>query len=511
MKKYYNLKYLLPSIVLVMATLLLISCKKSLVEAPISDAKFLAAKAWYQTKYPKTTKNSSQLTTLSQQSDKTPFSSLVGPDWDHSASYSRLGKDVIEAPLDPSSQYSFSLKGVNKAYSKTSLLVLSHNNKYWAYVMLIAADSTYINGDQTKLSHNTYRHIDNDFSGSVIYFSPEGKLISHFLYKDGKLLPPGSNLSQSGANQQTQSLKTNALIAVFSITCVDTWKDMYVGGVYQGTDLESEECYLDGVSVIDTGDGDGIDGTDGGQPQCPPGVMAFKHQVVNGEHAPPTTDPGPGDGGTPDPTTTYNTSNSCIVPVQDAPVTIVNNVKDPCLHGMVDDAISKDITFDIKQSMNSIFGTNADFNIIYEDGPLGQSSEDGLTDPLAIDGPKRPDNSFISITSLSLQITLNSTTLTGASKEYIAATIIHESLHAYFFAQNISFQHDVMYQQYIPWFMSTLQTLYPGMSDFDAKSLALGGLDYGTGMLESTDAALVNSYRLDNDSYKSGHSGTPCH
>jgi hypothetical protein len=210
--KRVRLKYVLPIFAAAVATLLLInSCKKNVTDPTITDTKVLQAKAWYESTYSVTSKsNNAPLATLSTsgQSAITNFSQRVSPDWQHSASYNRLNKDVVEMPIDPSSNYNFSLKNTNKAYSRTSFLILKSGNTYNAFVMLVVADSAYVNNDLSKLTHNTYRKHDADFSGTLIYFTPDGKLVSRYSYKNGKIVA-NSNSAQTTNTQQVQSLKTN--------------------------------------------------------------------------------------------------------------------------------------------------------------------------------------------------------------------------------------------------------------------------------------------------------------
>jgi hypothetical protein len=54
--------------------------------------------------------------------------------------------------------------------------------------MTIMADSDYLNNDLTKLARNTYRKRDADFSGMVLYFTPDGKLVNGWRYRNGQLV-----------------------------------------------------------------------------------------------------------------------------------------------------------------------------------------------------------------------------------------------------------------------------------------------------------------------------------
>lgn len=113
--------------------------------------------------------------------------------------------------------------------------------------------------------------------------------------------------------------------------------------------------------------------------------------------------------------------------------------------------------------------------------------------------------------NMSLLVTLNNAALKNASEEFVTETILHEALHAYFKSLNTSFDHTVMINQYIPWFKSSMQAIYPNMSDADLTALAYGGLLDDSGMFTSTEQGMINAYTMINRSYQTSQSGTPCH
>jgi len=179
--------------------------------------------------------------------------------------------------------------------------------------------------------------------------------------------------------------------------------------------------------------------------------------------------------------------------------TITNNIVDKCLNSMVADIIKKDIKFNVNETLNSIFNTNKDFNLNFKDMPLS-SNTDGVTD--LISGNTQ-------LGALNIEITLNSSTLPNASKEYIAATILHESLHAYFRYNNAILDHQVMSTNYIGWFEKSMKNMFPNLSDYDNESLAWGGL-YTTFEWSQKDSSSKNFALQINKSYKDGTSGVKC-
>ncbi|MEO6524193.1 MAG: hypothetical protein ABIN91_21080 [Mucilaginibacter sp.] len=205
------------------------SCRKDISETlDVTNPEIQQAKTWYESTYPQNSTSivKSPITTLSTgvHSTNGDMSQLIKPDWIHNATYNKLSKDVIEMPLDPSGKFSFSikntLKSYNKAYTRTSFLILKSGGKYQAYVMMIVADSTYVNNDLSKLSHNTYRKIDTDFSGIVMYFTPKGKFIRSYGYKNGYIIP-FTDKKPSTTTQTTQGIKTFADQDPYTTVCQD--------------------------------------------------------------------------------------------------------------------------------------------------------------------------------------------------------------------------------------------------------------------------------------------------
>lgn len=97
---------------------------------------------------------------------------------------------------------------------------------------------------------------------------------------------------------------------------------------------------------------------------------------------------------------------------------IRNKVEDPCLKGMVNDILLGSVENDISLLVKSVYGQNGNVNLEIFDSANLSNMDDATT-------------SITLPPSLDAKITLNKTVLSNASKEYIAATILHEALHAY--------------------------------------------------------------------------------
>lgn len=96
-----------------------------------------------------------------------------------------------------------------KSYSRSSIILRKSKNGYSAYLMTILADSTYLNGDLTKLNKNTYLKKDEHFSGLVFFHTLNGKFNNGWRYNDGKITGTISqNQGTAGSNKIVQGIKT---------------------------------------------------------------------------------------------------------------------------------------------------------------------------------------------------------------------------------------------------------------------------------------------------------------
>ncbi len=115
----------------------------------------------------------------------------------------------------------------------------------------------------------------------------------------------------------------------------------------------------------------------------------------------------------------------------------------------------------------------------------------------------------------SIIIKLNECGISNASQEYVAATLFHELLHAFFTAQGKMTelqQHESIATAYADALRSTLKDYFPGLSDNEALALAWGGLEGTTAWQNKVqgDPALVNTYKTLSNNHRWGNSGTNC-
>ncbi|NHA02228.1 hypothetical protein G7092_00395 [Mucilaginibacter sp. HC2] len=220
-----------------LAAIIINSCKKDShtdQQNTVSDPVIAQAKSWYETTYPAGNgKLGTQSTTTSFD-----FSQTIKPDWQHTDTYTKLAKDVIEMPIDPAQSVNSVLTDPtnhksfnNKANSRSSFLLLKDSTGYKAYIMILIGDPAY---DASKLARNTYRKHDTDFSGLVLYFTPQGKYLNGYKYLNGRLINP--SVTQNDQNR----LKVNTTSPV--IECTDFYVDTYVNDQLVGSHYAYTSC-----------------------------------------------------------------------------------------------------------------------------------------------------------------------------------------------------------------------------------------------------------------------------
>ncbi|QEM06828.1 hypothetical protein DIU31_026210 [Mucilaginibacter rubeus] len=418
------------------------SCKKdrhgdSTVQ--ISDPTIVQAKAWYENAFPANSKMGVQSI-----QDSADISQLIRPVWQNGSTYLRAGQRVLEIPIDPSVQYHAELKNMNSGkateqfQSHSSFLLLKNGESYDAYVMTVIADPAYLKNDLSKLDRNRYNKRDSDFSGTVLYSTPKGKFISGWFYKNGRILKAMSTtsgpLSQKGS-QVVQSVQTNKL----QQDCTDWYQISEVNGEVVDVKYLGATCdWVDGGGDGGAPSGSTGSGSGGGSnpPSQPcPGTNATKLQVQS------TGDrlildknvqqpPGDGDGTFPPPTYPPDPPASpCVVPPPPVLFTVRTDSLAkyfPCATKLIIDQLA---SIGVYTNLVSPFIKSQRPDLVWQnanlDWAVSKPNSTGLTYKL---GQTQPQSSGI---GQSATITLNTKMLQNSSRLLIAATIIHETMHAY--------------------------------------------------------------------------------
>jgi hypothetical protein len=269
------------------------NCKKDthvIQQLSVTNPQIAAAKSWYEKTYPVKSLGQSLRTSSTGQTD---LSQVIKPDWQHATVYERFNQQVLELPLDPSVKFSSALKNMtegklvsNRDYSRSWYIMLNDGTTYTAYVMTIIADSSYVNNNPDKLSRNTYNQRDADFSGQVLYFTPQGRYVSGWQYKNGRIITPQAKQQETVA-QNTGSKKTASYNGENEY-CTDWYWVTYLNGEAIDYEYLYTSCSSGGYGG-------------GGGPQCPtsPNTNSGGRQAVNNMPPPPPPDDG---GGFPPPT-----------------------------------------------------------------------------------------------------------------------------------------------------------------------------------------------------------------
>lgn len=192
---------------------------------------------------------------------------------------------------------------------------------------------------------------------------------------------------------------------------------------------------------------------------------------------------------------------------------ITDRINNPCLKN-VWDAIKSNTENKITDLLHSTFGQNHTINFKIVDGNIdgGGPAKSAVTKNILSSTGER----FFDV-----KVTLNKNTMPGYSQEYVATTIVHEIMHAYF-NENRTFynqqfqQHQAMAEGYVEHLKDAVTSLFPNMPDKAAYALVLNGFN---DMFEQNLTgwnALLTKYQLTNQeiydtqsAYKSNNPSAP--
>ncbi|WP_448703004.1 hypothetical protein ACFGVR_11690 [Mucilaginibacter sp. AW1-3] len=393
MKKYYTTKLQTSlSITLPLFFLLLIcGCKKDAYREVSTNEQVQLAKAWYQGAYPTSTGTN----VVVSAGQTTALYRLIKPGWDYAKTYTRLSSDVIEMPIDSSQRIDVGdIPGQEPHYntnslSRSSFLILNHGGTYSAFIMTVIADPGYIKNDYSKLARNTYQKRDADFSGTLLYSTPTGKLIKGWQYKSGKIVHTLSTGTAISNRLNVQGigggLKTEAFV------CTDWYADYYVNDAYILSVFLGTTCADDGSGTPADHNPDG--GSGGGGSGFPP--------------------PDGGGGG----------SNSASIPLQIREDSLKAHF--PCATKLIIDSLLK-----IPGYANLVAGFNTPVkpNLTFRDSIMdwNKHGSNGTDSTLyGLTGRDTAKNA-----AASSVITLNTRMLQNSSQLLITSVVIHETIHA---------------------------------------------------------------------------------
>lgn len=191
----------------------------------------------------------------------------------------------------------------------------------------------------------------------------------------------------------------------------------------------------------------------------------------------------------------------------DPPIdTLSNDLTDSCLYKMVEAAMDSGLNNAVTQFINSAFSTTNSYTLFFR-----QYSGSDTTDGYTSIGPVEDDLGY------GITIKLNEAALDSASKEYVAATIFHEAVHAWIYfiytdAPSEKAQHDRLATFWFNDMRNALMELCPSLSLQDATDLTWGGLHKSAAYLNLDH---FTKQRIANTNYnykksKMTNVGTPC-
>ncbi|MBV7531099.1 hypothetical protein [Chitinophaga sp. sic0106] len=303
------------------------------------------------------------------------------------------------------------------------------------------------------------------FSGITMLQDWQGANPSSFAMEAGKIVMPDDPTARKAVNN---SLNTAAI----SCVTITYW--------YSVNDGPWQLNFTNTVCLGGGGPADGGSGSGG------PGEW---------QELPPEEGAG---GGLPDPSQSVEPPPVVIIAVKDG-------FKSPCFSSTLVQLTMTNLTNAIAQLLRAEYQYDRKIDLTFKDSTFSNGFHDGVTEPRVNESGDQK--------LLTLEVSLN-TAIANGSREYIAATIMHEILHGYFVIEynrnNNPFSHGQMAgTEFFNKMIGALKELFPNLSTTDANALVWMGLDetpeYSSFSLNEKNQ--IESIALN---YRTGLSGTKC-
>lgn len=404
------------------------------------------------------------------------------PDWSHAISYDQNGLAIAEIPLVYSSkktvlpdmeQVSFTdqVRLLKAALQKLLIIKRSDGQTIVRTVTLIPT-LAYAREKQFDMSGNTLQQIDSRFSGWMIVKNWQEELVQYWGIVQGRVSKRYTGLKRAASQNATILPATQSINVDY--LCVIGYEEVEVASF----------CVAESQPIGD------VPPTE--EEDCDDWIPVYGTIPIFGDCEVPETEPQDactlygvgcppeegGEGGYGDPDGGGNIGNT----------DIINEVTDPCLKAMVDQAMDASCGNAITTAIYTMFGTGTNYDITFGQAAMGNfiNVNDGLTTMSYF--PAGPNN----LASLQAHISLNISpgSLPSASYEYIVATILHEALHAWIQAMaptnpqsgsNVVSHETMTSPTNISLLAGAIQAMCPNVTPQDAIDLAWGGLQQTTG------------------------------
>jgi hypothetical protein len=340
---------LIACFILLSAAFIIHSCKKdnSNKEQAATNSNIVSlAKQWYNVTYPTAGKFISDAATQGKGAAIQDWSKTFSPYWTKANTFVIDSLTYIELPALKKGNMAMSLKpeiepsqfNFNTSGSLTSLIIVSKNGAFYIYAMTILADSSYLKGDYSKVSNNTYRYKDKDFSGMIFYNRMDGSFVNGWQYKNGEITGVVTQTAVTGNPAATGTLgvtnpRVHVRVAESCSTTLTTtyWEDCsyYENDTYDQNPFNCYDYTTQGLSTsctpTSTSSGGGSSNT---TPPCNPpssGAAVEGFRQISDVAAPPSS----GSGGIVDQTNQIGTSQCLPATVTPPPVDTPKTI-DPC-------------------------------------------------------------------------------------------------------------------------------------------------------------------------------------
>ena len=197
------------------------------------------------------------------------------------------------------------------------------------------------------------------------------------------------------------------------------------------------------------------------------------------------------------------------------PAEVKDSLDNPCLKAVLTSLINKNLKNDITNLINNTFNVNDNIHLEYKESLVFPTNKLGQTS-ISLNDVSNGVRNFAAV------IQLNSNVLSGSSQEYIAATMIHEALHAYFQYDNLLYdngvgQHLLMAINYVDDMRNCLKEVFPNLSNNDANALIINGFSQIQSYQPANFDEILDHYNLSlddvvsiRDDYQNGTTGTNC-